>query len=154
MRNRRKYRRCKEKGLNEQGMNVEDRKDKVDRALSRLPLEAHDILNNVNVFKEETKETEPPLGPMVCSKDISLSKAELAFFDKGPRYMLLTGFSLDDLLLESKKCIVKQKFRESDDFDEPIEKEIRTEEVERIEKVIEIKKANGRMMYDEKEVEI
>ena len=55
---------------------------------SDIPVDAWEILKGVNLFCGENITPEPSVEPMICSPDIPLTKCELAFLMKGPRFML------------------------------------------------------------------
>ena len=75
-----------------------------------IPNDAWEVLKGVNLFGHDTVVPEQPAEPMVCSSDITLSKAERAFLRKGPRYMLRMEVSETDFKAELEKMSVKDKF--------------------------------------------
>ena len=64
------------------------RKDKDHKNFEDIPEKAWELLKGVNLFQNDTLVPEQSAEPMVCAPDILLSKAELAFLKKGPRFML------------------------------------------------------------------
>ena len=54
---------------------------------SVLPQEVQELISGVNIFTT-TVEPEKSADPMVCDKSIKLSKSELAFLRKGPKFMM------------------------------------------------------------------
>ena len=69
--------------------------------LGEVKPEVRQVLNEVNIFREDLT-PEPPQGPMVCSGSISLSREEMAFLSRSPRYMVRGDVSLSDVLLEGE----------------------------------------------------
>ena len=83
--------------------------DRMNKDFKDIPERAWDILKGVNLFQNTNITPEPSADPMVCSPDISLSKAELAFLKKGPRYMLRQEMDVVDFKTELEKMSVKEK---------------------------------------------
>ena len=78
------------------------------------PQDVRELLMGVNVFNDIV-EPEPSRGPMVCHKDIVLSRAEMAFLNKGPRFMWRPEIDSIDVNTEIEKAIAKRMYREEDD---------------------------------------
>ena len=76
---KKKYALCKEKMNRHQNIHV--------RADRDIPENVWRVLKNINVFNKAVQ-PELPADPMICSKDIKISKCELAFLRKGPKFML------------------------------------------------------------------
>ena len=100
LKTKRKYAHCQKKM-----QEVENRCD-----FSDIPASAWDILKNVNLFGDNVVAPEQCADPMVCSPDIVLSKSELSFLKKGPRYMLRQEVSEKEFKVELEKMSVKDKF--------------------------------------------
>ena len=69
-----------------------------------------DILSKVNIFKHKI-EAKPPLGPLICHPDITVSDSELALLNRGPKYMVRDKITLDTVNLEVEKGIIKHKYQ-------------------------------------------
>ena len=82
------YEKCKKK--NEKKYNLCRRKQETERSLEGVPKETKPFIQGINIFEEEVK-PEDPRGPMVCSTSIKLSENEMAFLNKGPRYMMTSS---------------------------------------------------------------
>ena len=75
---RKKYTHCERKMARDKDMND----------FGDIPDKAWALLQGVNIFQDEKVVPEDTAEPMICSPSISISKAELAFLKKGPRFML------------------------------------------------------------------
>ena len=76
---------------------------------SQLPCEVWDVVRDVNVFNTEVS-PEPPAYPMICDKSIKLSKCELAFLKKGPKFMVRQELNETEFLVDLEKMIFKEKY--------------------------------------------
>ena len=99
---KKKYSHCEKKML--------DTKEKND--FNDIPRDAWDILSGVNIFQERSVTPEQSADPMICSPNISLSKEELSFLRKGPRFMLRQETDIKDFKVELEKMTVKEKFND------------------------------------------
>ena len=119
-----------------------------------IPEETRTLIQGVNVFRRNVK-PEPPLPPMVCSKDINLTDNEMAFLCKGPRFMMRPKLDLVEFETELEKMVVKRKFREKEEEEEEVgngeraPKLTTTKEEDKITKRQEEKlEAQARMVYN------
>ena len=78
-----------------------------------LPPEVCRIIEGVNIFNKDL-EPERSADPMICDKSIKLSKCELAFLRKGPRFMMREATNEGDFCTEIGKMIVKEKYDHAD----------------------------------------
>jgi len=76
-----------------------------------LPQDVQDLIGGVNIFTT-TIEPERSADPMVFDKTIKLSKSELAFLRKGPKFMMRQTVSEGNFCTEIGKMIVKEKNEE------------------------------------------
>ena len=60
------------------------KKDRDSNDLKDIPDRAWDLLEGIDLFQSDNITPEQSADPMVCSPDISLSRAELAFLKRGP----------------------------------------------------------------------
>ena len=97
---KRKYIHCEKKMM--------DESKKCD--FSDIPDKAWEILKNVTLFSDKEVVPEQCAEPMVCSPEITLSKAEMSFLKKGPRFMLRQEVSEREFKVELEKMTVKDKF--------------------------------------------
>ena len=74
------------------------------------------IIDGVNIFNKDL-EPEKSADPMICDKTIKLSKCELAFLRKGPRFMMREAINENDFCTEIGKMIVKEKYDQADRVD-------------------------------------
>ena len=81
-----------------------------------LPSEVKEIASGVNIFQNDLL-PERSADPMICDKSIKLSKSELAFLRKGPRFMARQAITENDFCTELNKMIVKDKYEQADDID-------------------------------------
>ena len=84
------------------------------KSLKEVPKDTWEIAQGVNIFNEEIYQEEC-IDPMVCSDDIELSKDELEFLRKGPRYMIRQNVKDEEFLVEIEKMIIKEKYDASSD---------------------------------------
>ena len=81
-----------------------------------LPPEVNEIIKGVNIFQSDL-EPEKSADPMICDKNIKLTKCELAFLRRGPRFMLRQNTNDKDFCTELGKMIVKQKYDQLENGD-------------------------------------
>ena len=77
-----------------------------------IPWEAWELLQGVNLFNGSQLSPEPKADPMICSPDISLSKDELAFLKRGPRFMMRQEMNEKEFRAELEKMTVKAKLND------------------------------------------
>ena len=85
------------------------KRDKEHKDFEDIPKRAWELLKGVNLFQNSALTPEDSADPMVCSPDILLNKAELAFLKKGPRFMLRQETSELEFKTELEKCQLKKK---------------------------------------------
>ena len=107
-------------------------------------------MKNVNVFGEDV-EPESVIGPMAGSKNITLSKCELDFLCKGPKYMMRTKFDEKEFKVEIKKMLVKEGFNEENDSDNEDDGEKCDSKFSEALREIETK---SRLVYDKETIEL
>ena len=110
-----------------------------------IPREAWQLLEGVNLFGNEELVSEESADPMVCCKDIPLSKAELSFLKRGPKYMLRQECDERDFKVELEKMTVKDKYNSlrvcpEDDLDQD-------ESNDSLSEVAEKEEAKAAMVY-------
>ena len=74
-----------------------------------LPSDVKEYVREINVFKEEVI-PEHPADPMVCSKEIKLSRCEMALLRKGPKFMMRGDLDEQEFKVDLQKMIIKEKF--------------------------------------------
>ena len=87
-----------------------------------IPKEVWEVLKDVVLFNEDL-EAEPPADPMICDNKINLSKEEMQFLRRGPRFMLREKVNLTDFQIQLEKMIAREKYgrgRDEDDNDSGI----------------------------------
>ena len=77
-----------------------------------IPWEAWEILQGFNLFSEKQITPKPHAEKIICSPDISLTKNELAFLKRGPRFMMRQEVNEKDFRAELEKMTVKEKLNE------------------------------------------
>ena len=80
-----------------------------DENLQAIPEEVLNIVSGVNIFKSELT-PEPSADPMVCDPSIKLSKCEMAFLRRGPRFMMRQDLNLNSFKTEIEKMVAKEKY--------------------------------------------
>ena len=78
-----------------------------------LPQEIRNIVDGVNIFSADL-EPERCADPMICDRSIKLSKSELAFLRKGPRFMMRQSTNENEFCTELYKMVVKEKYEKLD----------------------------------------
>ena len=121
------------------------RKQQVEDIKEEVPKGVHELLKGVNVFNDDLK-PEEPIGPMVCSSSISLTKDELNFLTRGPRFMMREELNIKEFMADVEKMLVKNAYNEIDE-EEDEEYEKSEEEDKRLEKAVQKVEAEGRMVY-------
>ena len=94
------------------------------------------FFENVNIFTADNVMLEASAGPMICNKDIKLSRDEVTFLEKGPRSMFRQDAMKEDFAMEVEKKIDERKYQSMESEggkgeDEEPEKGDNTEEDER-----------------------
>ena len=84
-------------------------KEKESHDFKDIPERAWEVVKGVNLFQNDHIASEPSADPMICAPDIPLSRAELAFLKKGPRFMLRQEMNEQDFKTELEKMTVKEK---------------------------------------------
>ena len=84
-----------------------------------LPSEIEQIVNGVNIFMGALV-PERSADPMICDKTIKLSKCELAFLRKGPRFMMRQTINEKEFSTELGKMVVKEKYDEADRLEDDL----------------------------------
>ena len=74
-----------------------------------IPEEVREWISGVNIFNNELT-PEPSIGPMICDPSIKISKNELAFLRRGPRFMVRQELNLYDFKTEVEKMIAIEKY--------------------------------------------
>ena len=76
-----------------------------------IPEETKPLVQGIHMFIKEVQPSSPKV-PMVCSNTIDLNEKEIAFLNKGPRFMMRTKLDRVKFKTELEKMIVKEKYRE------------------------------------------
>ena len=84
------------------------------RSLRGVPREVWAVASGVNIFHTNITPQECA-DPMICSKNIKLSKDEMNFLRKGPRFMLRTTGRESDFVVELEKMVIKDKYEATRD---------------------------------------
>ena len=87
-----------------------------------LPEEVKKFTDGINIFTKDL-EPEPPIGPMICDKNIKLDEDELKLLTKGPKFMKRNDIDINEFVVEVEKMIVKHEYNRDDD-------KIETEDIE------------------------
>ena len=66
----------------------------------------------LKLFNEELV-PESPMGPMVCSKEITLTQDELNFLTKGPRFMARGPLDIKEFMVDVEKMLVKNDYNDT-----------------------------------------
>ena len=86
---------------------------------------------------------------MICDKSIKLSKCELAFLRKGPKFMLRQAMTENDFCTEINKMIVKDKYEQLDKQDvDPDDTVVSENEQNRIREAEDKLMAEAGITYD------
>ena len=94
-----------------------------ERENNLIPEDIWDIVKDVSVFKGAV-EPEQPADPMVCDQSIKLSRCEMAFLRKGPKYMLRGELDEQEFKVDMHKMIIKEKYDKSGEYDDECERSI------------------------------
>ena len=88
-----------------------NKKNIVKRAkmLSSLPEECQEY-GDLRIFRNTEIVPEPPNPPMVASKEITLSKAEIKILSKSPKFALRNILSKENYMAEIEKGLIKDKY--------------------------------------------
>ena len=78
-----------------------------------IPEDIWGIVKDVDVFNRIVV-PECPADPMICDSMIKLSRSEMAFLRKGPKFMLRGELNEQDFKVEIQKSIVKEKYDKSE----------------------------------------
>ena len=78
-----------------------------DENLKDIPSDVLEIVSGVNVFKDELV-AEPSADPMICDPSIVLSKNEMAFLRRGPKFMVRQELNINDYKTEIERMIAKE----------------------------------------------
>ena len=120
----------------------------------QIPYKVWEVVKDVNIFKDgENTAPEQPADPMVCNKEIKLSKCERAFLRKGPKFMLRQELNENEFAVELQKMIIKDKFDKTDSVegeDDPDSCELDSceDEEEKAKDKVQELDARARLVYD------
>ena len=122
-------------------------KQEREKMVEEIPAETWEIIKDTNVFRKEEMEKETLIGPMICSTDISLSKEEIAFLTKGPKFMLRNELDEIEFSTEVEKMIAKQSYGEGEEGENGEEEET-GERDKSLERRLEKIEAEAKMTYN------
>ena len=105
----------------------------------------------VNVFTGEIN-PESPAKPMVCDRSIRLSKCEMEFLKKGPKFMLRHELSETEFAVDLQKMVVKEKYDKSGTITDTNlsdnNETLSVDEDESSNVVVETEDAKSRLVFD------
>ena len=77
-----------------------------------LPEDVWELVGGVNIFNGPLL-PEERADPMICDRNIKLSKSEIAFLRLGPRFMLRQTLDELDFKTDLNKMVVKERFEDT-----------------------------------------
>ena len=112
-----------------------------------LPKGVLDYVEKINVFNDDI-EKQRSSGPMVCSNEIILSKAERMFLEKGPKYMWRQELDPKEFMIDIEKMVLKENLSKMNGD------EVTGIDVEETKRMLRELEAKNKMVYDKETGEL
>ena len=113
-----------------------------------IPKDVLEIVSGVNIFTEDLV-AEPSADPMICDPNIRLSKNELAFLRRGPRFMVRQELNINDYKTECERMIAIEKYDKIEtEVDQDTDPDSPTDEDVTLTKAEKVIMAKSSLVYD------